>query len=751
MITNILKNLIMLYKVLGIKRLLNCFKLSKIIYLLILALFISSFIYFNYFSNSSELENSLNNTEKSFFFENSNNETEWIKSTKFAPCDKWIIIRSIREPTDYLKAISDSIYGWCLLVVGDLNTPKKWHYKDVNYLSLSDQNNLAQKEIYDIIKIIPVDSYKRKLVGYLYAISNGARYIYETDDNVLPMEGLFRFRYEKFKGLMSADKNNDTRFLNPLEFYFKNDPKNLSYIVYTDRKIVPAIQQGLIVKDYDLNIPPLVLNNNQYSQLNSKNTFYSYNSFWSLMFPIESDVENFLQIRSFVAIRLLREINESVAFVPTKTVSKKYDETNFEANVHLLNVLDSWQCKSEEFSECFLDCVTNLGRKKVNILSQQTIQAYIKWINTLNLIGYKWPKKKNNNIQISSEENNLVYFKKLSQVNLNKIEEIQKDTVLENCHKLVKVDKFLMLSELILITFAYTLDDLEKILNTWNLIFLYTIICYDGPTFNSEFLRSTRFNTVIIPNYRSCLSKAFSMGFRQQSFIIAKYTFDYWNYDFSKIAFDRIFYKFELDNNFFQKDLYFIRKNVANSLRLLKMKKIFNYKSVCSFYENRSKNLLFDGLMNSLSSLNFHKNDLAAEYCEDVQTRTIWMPDYHDGPRVDISSTLVHLGQNPILANPKYKRSPYAETLRVSKITYSMSKFMLNYVPFEREVHLQTFHENFDYYKNLSEFEQVDAIVCSFTVSLCEAFMSFNKTIILNPAHRLIFLNFFKVLFLYIP
>jgi hypothetical protein len=90
----------------------------------------------------------------------------------------------------------------------------------------------------------------------------------------------------------------------------------------------------------------------------------------------------------------------------------------------------------------------------------------------------------------------------------------------------------------------------------------------------------------------------------------------------------------------------------------------------------------------------------------------------------------------PILANPKKYWSPFPEALQLSEISKSLSNFILKYVPFERVVYLEMFRENFAYYQHLSEFEQVDAVICSFTVSLCEAYMSLNKTIILNPAHR---------------
>ncbi len=44
--------------------------------------------------------------------------------------------------------------------------------------------------------------------------------------------------------------------------------------------------------------------------------------------------------------------------------------------------------------------------------------------------------------------------------------------------------------------------------------------------------------------------------------------------------------------------------------------------------------------------------------------------------------------------------------------------------------------ENFEFYKKLSDFKEVDMSICSFPVSMCEAFIPLNKTIIFNPAFR---------------
>ncbi len=48
----------------------------------------------------------------------------------------------------------------------------------------------------------------------------------------------------------------------------------------------------------------------------------------------------------------------------------------------------------------------------------------------------------------------------------------------------------------------------------------------------------------------------------------------------------------------------------------------------------------------------------------------------------------------------------------------------------------QILKENYEFYKNSSDFKDVDMVTCAFSVSMCEAFIPLNKTIIFNPAHR---------------
>lgn len=193
-------------------------KLSMLL-LIVIILFTIVFIVYNSYNLKFKL--------KSFKSNNKLDDQKRISPThvrlklfnenKIRLCEKWIIITTINQPTDHVKYINDASYGWCVLVVGDKKTPSNWNYKDVFYLDVQSQINLLSKR-YKIIDMIPFNSYLRKMAGYLYAIDNKAKYIYETDDDNSPLDGLFGFRYENFNGLESnCDGNN--LFINPYNYF----------------------------------------------------------------------------------------------------------------------------------------------------------------------------------------------------------------------------------------------------------------------------------------------------------------------------------------------------------------------------------------------------------------------------------------------------------------------------------------------------------------------------------------------------
>ncbi|EYC02166.1 hypothetical protein Y032_0101g3342 [Ancylostoma ceylanicum] len=206
---------------------------------------------------------------------------------------KWIVVTTVQHPTEDIKRLS-RIPGWTLVVVGDTKTPKNWSLEGVHYLSVEYQQRLG----YRILDHLPYKSYARKNIGYLYAIQNGAEWIYDTDDDnkpygiIKPEVTLSQYRHEKsfwdpdwnsltflrrpvdFAMVANSKKNNFTctvrfspeKLFNPYSFYGNADmwPRGFPVEYIQDHKNGPgrcclchkmrtaAVQQGLVHKDPDV-------------------------------------------------------------------------------------------------------------------------------------------------------------------------------------------------------------------------------------------------------------------------------------------------------------------------------------------------------------------------------------------------------------------------------------------------------------------------------------------------------------------
>jgi len=60
-------------------------------------------------------------------------------------CTQWIVITTISLPTDDIKYIHDSSFDWCVVVVADKKTPVNWSYKNVVFLSIQVQEQMAKR------------------------------------------------------------------------------------------------------------------------------------------------------------------------------------------------------------------------------------------------------------------------------------------------------------------------------------------------------------------------------------------------------------------------------------------------------------------------------------------------------------------------------------------------------------------------------------------------------------------------------
>ncbi|RCN48274.1 hypothetical protein ANCCAN_05689 [Ancylostoma caninum] len=119
---------------------------------------------------------------------------------------KWIVVTSANYPTEDLMSLA-RIPGWKMVVVGDTKTPKNWRLEGVHFLSVEDQQLLD----YSLSSDLPYNSYTRKNIGYLYAIQQGAGWIYDTDDDNKPFALTLKRLCGRLVRLRLSDKRTSRR------------------------------------------------------------------------------------------------------------------------------------------------------------------------------------------------------------------------------------------------------------------------------------------------------------------------------------------------------------------------------------------------------------------------------------------------------------------------------------------------------------------------------------------------------------
>jgi hypothetical protein len=97
------------------------------------------------------------------------------------PVKKFIVITSIFNPTEAITAFA-ALNDYHLVVVGDKKTPADWHHDNCTYLDVNAQIDLSPS----LANTIPFNHYGRKMLGYVYALQQGADIIIDTDDDNIP-------------------------------------------------------------------------------------------------------------------------------------------------------------------------------------------------------------------------------------------------------------------------------------------------------------------------------------------------------------------------------------------------------------------------------------------------------------------------------------------------------------------------------------------------------------------------------------
>ncbi|GFR78229.1 conserved uncharacterized protein [Elysia marginata] len=354
----------------------------------------------------------------------------------------WIVITTVAPPTADVMFMA-SLPGWKVVVIGDEKTPASWRYPNCVYLSLAEQRTLG----FNLVDRLPVHSYSRKNLGYLYAIRHGAKVIFDTDDDNRPLNNLTSFLTSPTtSGLFMNHPN--TSVFNPYPHFGQptlwprgfpltaiNDQRfNGTYKLCSDL-VTPLIQQGVVKGDPDLDAifrltrkgtasvfnvtfdtiaPPVVLPAGTYSPFNSQNTLFLHGAFWALILPTTTAFRVCDIWRGYWAQRLLWEVGGTLGFPAVNARQSRnvhsyledaLDETQmYFQTERLLDYLSSWLCPDDL---SFFGCVERLSwdMASEDFWGKKDAKNIQLWLKDLLRLGYPEPKRVTPKSQIRKTPN----------------------------------------------------------------------------------------------------------------------------------------------------------------------------------------------------------------------------------------------------------------------------------------------------------------------------------------------------------
>ncbi|KAF1752612.1 hypothetical protein GCK72_019167 [Caenorhabditis remanei] len=289
--------------------------------------------------------------------------------------NKWIVVTSVNHPTEDVKRLS-SFRDWNLVVVADTKTPIDWELEDVHFLSVEYQKTLP----FSLVSSLPYKSYTRKNIGYLYAISQGAEWIYDTDDDNKPYGlGLNQFQFEDVvSGVRYQVKNSSERII----------------LLHADST------SGLDIK-FNKFAPPITLSVGRYSPWNSQNTLFHKTAFHTLFLPTTVSFRTTDIWRSFISQRIVHLSGLTVSFVPTNAVQFrnahdylkhfKDEKQVYEDAGKMIEFLDNWNCSMRVNVE---DCMTLLAEVLVknDLWGEKDSRLLSSFLEDLKSLGFQFPE-----------------------------------------------------------------------------------------------------------------------------------------------------------------------------------------------------------------------------------------------------------------------------------------------------------------------------------------------------------------------
>lgn len=328
--------------------------------------------------------------------------------------ENWIVVTTIQYPTEQLKQIAQ-IPGWRLVVVGDKKTPTDWCLENCDYLSPERQLELG----YELATLLPWNHYSRKNIGYLFAIENGAKVIYETDDDNLPMKGLnpspdsCQLRgLESFNTCVNVYGYFGRPYVWPRGYPLNKIKDGNQFRVTSPRFCQIGIEQGVVNKNPDVDAifrltqddeiifeerSPCFLLENAFCPFNSQNTFFHAGAFFTMYIPSTPTIRVCDIWRGYIAQKLIWEKGFKLVFSGPNAIQNRnihslmndflLEKRLYEQGSDFVDYLSNWR----KFGDHPLGSIYALYRDLVEegFLEKEELHLLKAWISDLKKIESK--------------------------------------------------------------------------------------------------------------------------------------------------------------------------------------------------------------------------------------------------------------------------------------------------------------------------------------------------------------------------
>ena len=255
------------------------------------------------------------------------------------------VITTIQEPTPSVQRLASACaqINARIIIIGDQKGPMRYELEPADFYSLSAQEQLDFK----LARLLPVNHYARKNLGYLVAIQQGAPCIYETDDDNAPADN-WRLR----SLTVEAQKSAPHPWINVYRFYsdefiwprgfplhLLRDPQTYSFEAEPTLVTVKApVQQGLsdvapdvdaiwrLLFDHEFSYQPgpsLWLPAGSWCPFNTQSTWWWPIAYPLLYLPSYCSTRMTDIWRGFVAQRCLWELGYGLVFHAAEVIQKR--------------------------------------------------------------------------------------------------------------------------------------------------------------------------------------------------------------------------------------------------------------------------------------------------------------------------------------------------------------------------------------------------------------------------------------------